>query len=238
MSNILEQWQVQEHGAIDTVSEGLLTVEGTISMPLGKFPRRMTVASLSGGGTAIFSAIALAEPAMQQIEALGAPTYLVVPNAHHRMDAKIWRNRYPTMKVIAPSGARESVGEVVAVDDTELVDRKVSILPVAGTAGSELAMIVSRGDETTLVLADIIAHVAHPEGLGAKVMAMLMGFGVNHPQIPSVVKHRLIKDKAELAGQFRQWAALPGLKRIIPGHGDIISQPKHVLETLADALET
>ena len=40
-------------------------------MPLGCFPRRMNVVALAGGGTAIYSAIALDAPEMARIEATG-----------------------------------------------------------------------------------------------------------------------------------------------------------------------
>ncbi len=242
MSGVHETWKVEEHESLVSLGDGLLTVTGAIKMPLGKFPRRMTIAALQdGGGTVVYSAIALRESEMQQIEALGKPAYLVVPNAHHRMDAKIWKQRYPALRVLAPSGGRKAIDEVVAVDAVNgagLKDSGVQIVPVDGTDDSELAMLVSRADGTTLVVNDIIAHVAHPDGIGARVMARLMGFGIRHPQVPSVVKHFLVKDKAAVAAQFRRWAALPDLRRIVPSHGDIVEQPKQALDVLAESLES
>jgi hypothetical protein len=238
MSKILETWEVQEHGPLVEVDDGILVVDGTIKMPIGNFPRRMTVVRLAGGGNVVYSAIALAEPQMHQIEALGKPKFLVVPNSHHRMDAKIWKQRYPNLRVVAPSGARESVEEVVPVDDTSDVfaDPDVKLINVGGMQDSELAILVSRAKGSTLVVNDVIANVAHPEGVGAKIMARLLGFGVRQPQTPRVVKFTL-KDKAGLAKQFREWAKLATLRRIIVSHGDIIDQPNDVLETLAQALD-
>jgi hypothetical protein len=240
MSGVHETWKVEEHQSLVSLGEGLLTVQGVITMPLGKFPRRMTVAALEGGrGTVVYSAIALQEPEMRQIEALGEPAFLVVPNAHHRKDAKIWKQRYPKMRVVAPSAGRKDIEEVVAVDSVDgdgVDDSRIKIAAVGGTENSELAMLVSRADGTTLVVNDIIAHVAHPDGVGAQVMTRLMGFGIHHPQVPSVVKHYLVKDKAAVAAQFRRWAALPDVRRIVPSHGDVIEQPKPALELLAESL--
>jgi hypothetical protein len=70
-------------------------VDGEIQMPPGPLPRRMTPSWLADGGLVIFSAIALKETAMQQVEALGQPRYLIVPNAFHRQDAAVWKSRYP-----------------------------------------------------------------------------------------------------------------------------------------------
>ena len=80
MAKALDQWTVYPHGELTELDTGVLTVTGDIPMPLGNFPRRMTVVALNGGGTAIWSAIALDEPQMARIEALGAPSVLIVPN--------------------------------------------------------------------------------------------------------------------------------------------------------------
>lgn len=236
MAQVLERWEVQPHGALEEVADGVLTVTGEIVMPLGNFPRRMTVVRLSGNRTAIWSAIALDEPQMDRIEALGLPTFLIVPSDGHRMDAKIWKRRYFNAMVVTPQGAEAKVGEIVPVEQTGdvLGDPDVHFVTVPGTGGHESALIVRRGAETTLIVNDVIAHVAHPHGLGAHIMARLFGFGVSQPAVPRLMQHMVITDKAALAAQFRAWADLPGLKRIIPSHGEIIDEhPSAVLCELA-----
>ena len=59
MPAILERWEVMPHGPLVALDEGLLSVAGEIAMPLGRFPRRMTVVALNRGRTAIYSAVAL-----------------------------------------------------------------------------------------------------------------------------------------------------------------------------------
>ena len=88
MSKLNRTWIVQPHGALTVVADGILSVEGTIMMPLGRFPRRMTVLALKGGGSAIWSAIPLAEPEMARIETLGPVRFLIVPNQGHRLDLR------------------------------------------------------------------------------------------------------------------------------------------------------
>ena len=56
---------------------------------------------------------------MQALEDYGRPAFLVVPNDHHRLDAKIWKERYPLMQVVAPEGSRAKVEEAVHVDTTD-----------------------------------------------------------------------------------------------------------------------
>lgn len=239
MSKVLERWEVGPHGPLEEVADGLLSVSGEIVMPLGRFPRRMSVVRLSGERIAIWSAIALREPEMARIEALGRPAVLIVPSDAHRMDAKIWKGRYPELQVLTPAGAKAKVAEVVPVDATDdiLRDSFARFVTVPGTGGHEGALIVTRGAETSLIVNDVIAHVAHPHGLGAKIMARLFGFGVSEPQTPRPVKRMIVDDAAALAAQFRAWATLPGLARIIPSHGEIIDEdPAGVLRGLAGKL--
>jgi hypothetical protein len=235
-----EQWTVLPHGRIEEVDEGILTVEGDIPMPLGKFPRRMTAIGLSGDRSVIFSAMALKEPDMRRIEQLGKPSFLIVPNAHHRLDARIWKQRYPELQVLSPPAAKDSVAEATPVDAVKAVfdDKLVEFVTVAGTDQREAALVVARSSGVTLVVNDVIANVRHPRGLGAKIMARLFGFGVNGPQVPRVVQRVMVKDKRALGGQFRAWSDEPRLKRIIVSHGEIIDMdPAGVLRTLAAKLE-
>jgi hypothetical protein len=235
MPKINTEWKVLPHGPVKTVDDRILTVEGDIPMPLGKFPRRMTVVGLGRNRSVIFSAIALREAAMKRIEQLGKPTFLIVPNGHHRLDASIWKQRYPKLKIICPPGARKSVAEAVPVDSTDDImnDKAVSFVTVDGTGRAEGALIVRRKGATTLIVNDVIANVRHPPGIGAKVMARLFGFGVKRPQVPRVVKRVMVENRRALAAQFREWAHLEDLRRLVPSHGEIIDRPTALLERLA-----
>ncbi|QTC90878.1 hypothetical protein [Brevundimonas goettingensis] len=239
MSQFNAEWTVGPHGAIETVDEGLISVAGEIVMPLGRFPRRMTAVRLKDGGVVIWSAIALDDAGMAELEAFGAPRFLIVPNAGHRLDARLFKDRYPGLTVVAPEGSHEAVEAAVPVDATEDVfgDPGVRFVTVAGTAAAESALIVTRSGGTTLITNDIIGHVTHPHGLGANVMTRLFDYGVHEPSIPRTIR-RFIKDKAALAAQMRDWAALPDLKRIIVSHVDPITDaPAEHLRRLADELD-
>jgi hypothetical protein len=113
-----QAWKVHPHGHLEAVSADVLTVTGTINMPAGKLPRRMTVVRVAGQKLIIFSAISLEESEMRRLEEFGQPAFMIVPNDHHRMDARSWRDRYPGIQVISPAGARAKVERVVPVDST------------------------------------------------------------------------------------------------------------------------
>lgn len=239
MPKFHDTWTLLPHGPLEALEPGLLTVAGDIRMPLGNFPRRMTVVGLEGGRTAIWSAIALREPEMHRIEALGAPSFLIVPGIAHRLDVRPWKRRYPQAKVLCAPGARDAVAEVIGVDATAdvLDDPRVRLETVPGVDGKEAALIVQREGRATLLLNDLLANVRHPHGIGAHLMARLMGFGVREPRMPWVGRRMFVKDAPALAVAFRQWAKIPGLARIVVSHGDVITEnPAAVLERVAASL--
>jgi len=235
MSKFNEEWKVGPHGSLQELDKGLFTVAAEIAMPLGNFPRRMTVVGLRGNRSAIWSAVPLREPDMKKIEELGEPSFLIVPGIGHRLDIKPWKQRYPKALVVCAPGARQAVEEVIAVDATTdvLDDPRVVFEAVPGVSGKEAALIIRRSGGTTLVLNDIVANVRHPHGVGAHVMARLFGFGVSRPMTPWVVRWKIVKDRKALATAFRKWAKEPELARIVVSHGDVIaSEPRVVLERM------
>lgn len=237
MAKLNRIWTVQPHGDLIAVADGILTVQGSIVMPLGNFPRRMTVLALQDGGSAIWSPIPLRAPEMTKIEALGPVRFLIVPNQGHRLDIKPWHDRYPDAKVIAPPGAREAVAEAAPVDATEDIigDPAIGFQRVPGTKADEFALLVRRSDGATLILNDILSNVRHPKGLGAQIMARLLGFGVRRPRTSRPVRRLFVQEPATLGRQFRAWAAIPDLRRVIVSHGDVIdSAPAEALVRAAE----
>jgi len=129
------EWTVLPHGKLTRLDDNLLSVTGDLHMPVGDVPRRMTVVRLCDGRLVIYSAIALDEAEMRALEDFGEPTFLVVPNDIHRMDARIWKDRYPELRVVAPAGVKRQVEEVVPVTETapDFGDSLVRFVSVPGT---------------------------------------------------------------------------------------------------------
>lgn len=239
MAKFNTEWIVGPHGPLERLDDGLFTVAGEIVMPLGRFPRRMTVVALSAGRVAIWSAVPLREAQMAEIEAMGEVAFLIVPGPGHRLDIAPWKQRYPKARVVCPPGAQKGVEEVVPVDATGdvLDDPDVHLETVAGVGELEGALLVRRDGRLTLVLNDILANVRHPHGIGANIMARLFGFGVKKPRMPRVGKRMFVKDIGALAANFRRWAAEPGLERVVVSHGDVIEDnPRGVLARVAEEL--
>jgi hypothetical protein len=237
MPKIHQEWQVLPHGPLTALGNDLYTVEGELKMPLGESRRRMTVVRLRDGRLVIYSAMALDEPQMTRLLALGRPAYLIVPSSSHRLDIVPWKKRFADLKVVAPSGAREQVSKVAAVDATQadFNDPRVELSVVAGTGEQEFALMVQTESGKTLIVNDLIFNLPKLEGAGG-VMLRLLGFGPGHPQMPKLVMLKLMKDKAAVRKQLESWAQVEGLQRIIPSHGRPIEAPRSTLLELAQAL--
>lgn len=229
-----ETWTVADHGPLEKLAENLYSVTATMPMPLGETVRRMTIAKLADGRLVVFSAISLDETAMAKIDALGRVAFIVVPSGIHRMDITGWTHRYPQARVIAPSGVREKVEELVKVDACaiELSDRRVKISAVPGTGEQELAMLVTTDRKKTLVVADLIFNLPRLHGF-AQFAYRLLGFGPGHPTQPPLVRMSLVKDKEAMREQLRAWANDSGLERILVAHGAPIENPRETLLELA-----
>jgi hypothetical protein len=231
-------WIVQPHGNLEPLDEGLWTVDGTIHLPIGAFPRRMSVVRLEGDRLLIWSAIALDDATLAELESLGTPAFLVVPNDHHREDAFAWKLRFPDIQVAAPPGSAAKVENEVGVDTRtpHLGDPTVRCDVVPGTREHEFALLVRRAAGTTLIVNDIIANIRHAHGFGGWLLKR-MGFAGDEPHVPGPIRALLVGEKAALREQLLAWAALSDLRRIVVSHGEVITHdPQGVLRTLAEAL--
>jgi hypothetical protein len=234
MTKALRNWTVLPHQPIERIGSRLLSVTGDLRMPLTTLQRRMTVVRLNSGKLVIYSAIALADAAMQELEAFGTPAFLVVPNHLHRRDAFIWKQRYPDLVVVAPSGARASVAEVVPVDTSrpDFADASVRFVELEGTGGREAALEVVEHESITLVLNDIVGNLPRSSG----IVLRALGFAGPAPRVPRAVRRLLIKDAKAVRAQFERWAREP-VERILVSHGQpILEDAPNVLRRLAASL--
>jgi hypothetical protein len=230
-------WRVLAHLPIEELSENLWRVQG--SLPGMGLKRVMTIAKRADGGLVIHNGIALDDEAMARIEAWGTPSFLIVPNAYHRLDAPAFKKRYPEVKVLCPRGATKKVGDVVTVDGTYddfPADAAVRFERLDGVADSEGAMVVESSDGTTLVFNDLLFNMPHAKGM--------MGFVFRHitqstggPRFSRLVRLFIIKDKAALRTNLERLADLPNLVRIIVSHHRMIAdEPGATLRAAAQQL--
>lgn len=235
MTAPFKSWTVLPHGQLTQINERILTVVGELKMPLLRLPRRMTAVRLASGDLVIFSAIALEDHEMAELEKFGTPKFLIVPSVMHRLDAPAYADRYPDVTVVAPRAGADKIREVVPVDSSAPVfgDTGVRYIELAGDSALE----VDCADGMTLVVNDLIGDIHGESGIGGWLLRM-MGFAGDEPHVPAPVKLLMGEHKRDVAQQFRRWAQNPNLRRIIVSHGDpIVSDPQSALRKLADSLD-
>lgn len=217
MAKCFTSWTVLPHEPIEKHSANLWSVSG--KMPGGN-QRRMTLARRSDGKLVIHNPIALGEPAMQELEAFGKPSFLIVPNGFHRMDSQIYKQRYPELAVLCPNGARKKVAELVDVAghlDEMPPDASVELFHLRGMGQREGALRVRDNGRSALVFNDTLLNIPKRGGLAGFAMAPTGVLGV-----PRFARWMMAKSTGELKAHLAELAASPGLSHVVPGHGDVI----------------
>jgi hypothetical protein len=195
----------------------------------------MTLVRFSDGRIAIHSAIPLDEADMQEIERWGEPAFCIIPNQRHRLDAPAFKERYPKLKVLCPTAVCRQVERVVRVDgDYELLPRELEWRTLA-LRGSEAVFIIHSDERTTLLFADGLFNLPHLPGAFGRMLRLIGSTG--GPRVSPLTKLVVVADRRLLAAQYLELAAIPGLIRLIPGHGENVGdQASSVLRDVASRI--
>jgi hypothetical protein len=227
-----DEWQshVLPHGSIEELAPNLWHVTGTLPS-YTMVPREMVLYRLADTSLLIHSAIALDEPGMTMLESLGTPKILVVPNRIHRLDAGVYKQRYPQLKVVCPAAAKPYVEQVVVVDGiAEEVLPAYGIIchEPAGIRPQELVFELPLPTGKALVFTDILFNLNKsyleqqlPTGefllqwLGASVIGSSGFFGIT-----GLGRRFFMHDR----NAYRQWLealadGIPDLQVISVAHG-------------------
>jgi hypothetical protein len=218
MAKFSEEWKVFPHGPVERLADNLWRVQG--DLPNIPIKRTMTVARRADGRLVVHSAIALDEPSMKEIEAWGKPSFLLVPNALHRLDAPAYKKRYPEIAVLAPRGSRRKIEQAVQVTgsyDEFPSDSQVELVRLPGVRDREGAMFVRSSDGLTIVLNDVVFNMDHKRSPVAFVITNLMGSAPG-PRISRLAKALMVEDKRALRAELTRFADLSDLVRLVVSH--------------------
>ncbi len=229
MPKPFDSWTVFPHGPIEKIESNMWRVQA--QFPGAPFPRAMILLRLADGRVIVHNAIALADAEMKELEAWGTPAFLVVPNGAHRMDAKAFKDRYPSLRVLTPPGARPKVEEILEVDDTAgtFGDDSVTYEVLGGTKEREGVLSVRGTAGTTLVFNDALMNMRSLPGFGGFVMG-LFGFSGPALKVSFPTRMALVDDKKALRAHLERLAGAAKLVRIEVAHGAAVT------ERAADAL--
>lgn len=220
-----EGWQVLRHGPIEPLSDNLWRVQG--ALPGMTLERVMTIVRRSDGSLLLHSPIALAEPQLAELDALGPVAVLVVPNAGHRLDAPAYKQRYPRSLVFCPPGGKERIEQVVAVDGTyrDYADDGVVRFEVLdGVGEAEGALIVRSSDGVTVVLNDVVMNMNKKKDLLGYLFTTVLGSAPG-PRVSRLVRLLFVKDQPALRAHLERLASLPDLARLVVSHENVERGP-------------
>jgi hypothetical protein len=226
MGKASSEWKVLSHEPVVKLADNLLWVRG--SLPGMSLKRVMVVVRLAGEQLLIHNGIALDEASMSEIERFGTPAFLIVPSGSHRLDALAYKKRYPAMRVLAPSGAREKVEHLVPVDGTYEdfpASSVASFQRLNGVNDTEGALIVRSADGVSVVLNDCMFNMDTKRDPLGWFFTTVLGSAPG-PRVSRLAKLAIIKDKKALRADFERLAALPDLTRVIVAHEKIASGPE------------
>jgi len=210
-STIPATWSshVHAHGGFDQLWSGRMwQIRG--SLPRAP-ERNMTVFKMPNGGLMLHSVIALDEARMAQLEQLGRPEVMIVPNSWHRADAAVFKERYPNLKVVCPKAAMTKVNEKVKVDISaeeyfaNSSSSGVTPITVDGMAPGELAYVLDLGSngERALVVCDLMFNIPKaPDGLNGVILRV---FGSVGPLgVTRMGRWTFVKDQPAMASWMRR----------------------------------
>lgn len=232
MPKAFDTWQVLPHRPLEKISENLWRIEGDLP---GTGTRVMTIARLADGRLVIHNAIALEEELMKEIEAFGTPAAIVVPNGFHRLDSKVFKERYPNAKVYCPTKSTKKVEQVVHVDgnyDAAPHDANVRLFHMEGSGDGEGILEVKSNDGITLVFNDVICNLPKLSGFAGFFLAP-----TGTASVPRFARWMMVKNKSAFQGHLQRLAGTEGLRRVIVSHGKMLTDsPAKTLESIARAL--
>ena len=97
-----------------------ITDGDTLDISGFRYPTRMAVIRLSGGGLLIWSPVAFTDDLRTAVDALGPVTHIVAPNDLHHLWMGDWIAAYPDAKTHAAPGLRKKRGDLRL--DADLTD--------------------------------------------------------------------------------------------------------------------
>ena len=219
MAKTPRPWIVTPHDALEKLTDNLWTVDGAVpGLPVR---RRMTIIKRESGELLFFNAVPLRDEVLEEVLAWGKPSLLVVPHHQHMIDGHAFRERLG-LKLYGSRECAEEIKKRAPLTGTlEDIpeDAHVKVHLSQGNKLGEPVIEVRSGAETTLVFGDLIQNTPSHK---LSLMFRLLGFG-GGTKVTPMFKTMFVKDKARMKDQLVQWSELPGLTRLLPSHGDVLS---------------
>src|SRR4051812_27256124 len=229
---------VTRYDPVERLDENLWAVNGDVpGFPPGTgMDRRMSIVRLRDGRLVFHNAVPLNDSDLAEVTSWGTPAALIVPVHLHAIDAAAFRERLG-LAVFTSRIALEQVRAIVAVDGTLedlALDDSMQCVPLAGTRFGEAAWVVRSGPRSSLLFCDAL-HASRPGSGFNGFIFRVMGFTGPEPKVPPLYRLRAVTDRHALKAVLLRLARTPGLVRLVPSHGRIVTEdPAGALQRAAE----
>lgn len=148
----------------------------------GRLPTATTVIRLADARLLVYSPIDFDDTGAAEIAALGEVAHLVIPSALHHLFAGAATRRWPNATVSAAPAVRAKQPDLRI--DRELpggdfgaeAEAEIEVERIGGTPKLDEVVLFHRPSHT-LVCADLLFHITHPESLRTRLVLALAGAG-------------------------------------------------------------
>jgi hypothetical protein len=209
---------------LDTVvADRIWCLERPVWFSGARLRARTTVVRLDDGSLLLHTPAPPTDALAEELRALGAVRWLVVPNCWHHLGAPAAAARFPEARLVAPASALRR--NPLLRLDLDLHDGEFGklvpefdALPLAGVPFWDETVLYHRPTRT-LLGADIVCSAGVNDHFTWRFGARLTGC-YERVRVPPDARKKL-PDKAATARSLRAMLQRP-VERLIIGHGDII----------------
>jgi hypothetical protein len=220
-------WIVRDHSDLKQIDDNLWVIEDVMA---NQIHRRMCIIKRTDDSLLFFHAIPLNDATLAKVMTLGKPEYYVLGHDQHAFDAHAFQQKLglkaygPKQKEAELKARLEMTGSLEDIP----ADSTMEIFSMPGTKHGETVILLKSGggSRTSILTTDVIQN----NPLSLPFYFRWLGFA-GGPKVVPVFKLLFVSSKQLIKETISQWSALPGLKRIVPFHGDIVEN------NAADALK-
>ncbi len=211
-------WTVGAHSELKQIDDNLWTVEDVFAQGIH---RRMCIIKRSDGALTFFHAVPVDDATLAKIRALGQPKYIVVGHEQHTVDTRAFQEKLG-LSAYGPKKLAEALRKrfnlTGALEDIP-ADPSIEYIETPGSKKGETTLLVKSGggSRVSILTSDVLQN--NPQNL--RLMFRLLGFA-GGPKVVPVYRMLFTSDKKVLKDTLVKWAAMPGLKRLVPFHGIIV----------------
>ena len=196
-----------------------------------RYPTRMAVIRLSGGGLFIWSPVAQSRELRAAVDGLGEVRWLIAPNSLHHLYLGDWRRAYPGARLLAPPGLRQKRPDLAF--DGDLDDApppqwadEIDHVVVRGNLITTEVVFFHRKSRTVL-FTDLIQHFSPGWFSGWRALVARLDLMTGpQPQTPRKFRNTFVGRRAARAALQRilAWPA----QKVVMAHAAPVEQDGQV----------